>query len=228
MGELGSGLRELKKQQTRTAISHVATRLFIERGFDRVTIAEVAAAAEVAKMTVTNHFPRKEDLVFDVHAELVARPARTVAERAAGESAFDALRRAYFAALDRRDALLGFSGVEFARLITESPTLLARLRELHGEQEDALTGVLAEETGAPVLARAAAVQLVGAERVLFHEVLRRTLAGASHDEIAAGLAEVAEQVFALLEPGLGDFARRAGATGQESGSAARRGGAGVG
>ncbi|MFD6212210.1 TetR/AcrR family transcriptional regulator, partial [Nocardia salmonicida] len=59
------GLRARKKQQTREQISDRATALFLERGFDRVTIADVAAAADVAKMTVTNYFPRKEDLALD-------------------------------------------------------------------------------------------------------------------------------------------------------------------
>ncbi|MEE3921649.1 TetR/AcrR family transcriptional regulator [Micromonospora sp. BRA006-A] len=51
-----TGLRALKKRQTRENISSQATRLFLERGFDNVTIAEAAAAAQVSKMTVTNYF----------------------------------------------------------------------------------------------------------------------------------------------------------------------------
>ncbi|BBJ40169.1 hypothetical protein SSPO_028870 [Streptomyces antimycoticus] len=42
----------------------MATGLFLERGFDRVTVAEVAAAAEVSVNTVYNYFPAKEDLVL--------------------------------------------------------------------------------------------------------------------------------------------------------------------
>src|SRR3954453_11450200 len=105
MGADTVGLRELKKRRTRQEISNVATRMFIERGFDEVTIAEVAAAAGVAKMTVTNHFPRKEALVLDLHEEIVTAPARAVTERAAGESALAALRRDYFTDLERHDAM---------------------------------------------------------------------------------------------------------------------------
>lgn len=54
------GLRARKKLQTRENISHQATMLFLERGFDKVTIADVAAAAQVAKMTVTNYFPARK------------------------------------------------------------------------------------------------------------------------------------------------------------------------
>ncbi|MFB4296338.1 TetR/AcrR family transcriptional regulator [Actinomadura sp. NTSP31] len=205
------GLRELKKQQTRQAISHQATRLFLRHGFDRVTIADVAAAAQVAKMTVTNYFPRKEDLALDLHEEFVAQPARTVAGRAPGESALAALRRAFLDAVARHDAVIGFSGPGFARMITESPALVARLREFHEEREHALTAVLAEEAGTSaddVLTRVASAQLIGVHRVLFEETLRRTLTGEDHDEIAAALTESAGNAFDLLEPSLGGYAVR--------------------
>ncbi|MEU9837435.1 TetR family transcriptional regulator [Streptosporangium sp. NPDC048047] len=210
------GLRERKKKETRQQISNIATRMFIERGFDEVTIAEIAQAAEVAKMTVTNYFPRKEDLVLDLHDEIVAHPARTVAERASGESALAALRRDYFAALERRDALLGFSGRPFARTVTGSPALLARLRELHEQRETALAAVLAGEPGTDgadgttgdVIARMVAGQLVSALRVLFGEAIRRTLDGEDEDTVAAALHTSATQVFDLLEPSLGAYAVR--------------------
>ena len=58
------GLRERKKQQTRELIAETARRLFTERGFERVTVAEIARAAEVSEQTVFNYFPTKEELVF--------------------------------------------------------------------------------------------------------------------------------------------------------------------
>ena len=61
--------RTRKRLATRQVISDVATRLFIERGFDRVTINEIADAADVGRMTVFNHFPRKEDMFFDREQE---------------------------------------------------------------------------------------------------------------------------------------------------------------
>jgi len=57
--------RSRKRLATRQGISDAATRLFIERGFDNVTVDEIAAAADVGRMTVFNHFPRKEDMFFD-------------------------------------------------------------------------------------------------------------------------------------------------------------------
>ncbi|RKN45664.1 TetR/AcrR family transcriptional regulator [Streptomyces hoynatensis] len=205
------GLRERKKRQTRQAISDAATRLFLRDGFEAVTIAEIASAAQVAKMTVTNYFPRKEDLALDQHEAFTARLAHTVAERRAGESALAALRRAYLAAVERHDPVLGFSGPEFVRMITGSPTLTARLRELHEQREDALAEVLAAEAGADpddLAPRAAAALLTAAHRTLFRQVMDLTLRGLDAGEIGAAAARGAERVFGLLEPALAGYAVR--------------------
>ncbi|MGW2373312.1 TetR/AcrR family transcriptional regulator [Kitasatospora sp. NPDC001683] len=209
-------LRELNKRRTREAISHAATRLFIERGFDRTTIAEVAAAAGVAKMTVTNHFPRKEDLFFDLHEELVARLPRAVAERAPGESALTALRRDCLTGLDRHDPRLGFSGPDFARTVAESPALGARLRELHEQSETALAEALSEAVraapddsqGVDFESRVAAALLAAVDRAVFAEVFRRTLAGEEQAAIAAAVRPSAAQAFDRLEGALGSYAVR--------------------
>ncbi len=205
------GLRELKKQQTRQAISDTATDLFLARGFEAVTIAEIAAAAQVAKMTVTNYFPRKEDLALDLREEFVGSLARTVAERAVGESALAALRREFLAAVERRDPVIGFAGPEFTGMIVESPALTARLREFHELREAALAERLAEETAAAdgdMTPQAAAAQLGGAHRVLFAETVRRTMAGEDTDSAAGALATAAERVFGFLEPSLAGYAIR--------------------
>src|SRR5690349_18397306 len=89
------GLRERKKRQTRLAISDKATRLFIERGFENVTISEVAAAADVSVATVFNYFATKEELFFDRGPEVEEAPSRIVRERHRGESAVAALRRSF-------------------------------------------------------------------------------------------------------------------------------------
>ncbi|MFD8546076.1 TetR family transcriptional regulator [Streptomyces sp. NPDC059649] len=208
---MATGLRELKKHQTRQTISDTATRLFLERGFEAVTIAEIAAAAQVAKMTVTNYFPRKEDLALDFHETFRGSLAAALGSRREGESALAGLRREYLAAVDRQDALAGFSGPEFARMITGSPTLAARLRELHQQREDALAEALAAETGVragSLAPRAAAALLAAAHRTLFHHALDLTIAGRTNGQLADALPEAAEEVFALLEPSLADYAVR--------------------
>ncbi|WP_327092053.1 TetR/AcrR family transcriptional regulator [Nonomuraea sp. NBC_01738] len=215
------GLRETKKRETRQAISDHATQLFLERGFDRTTIADIASAARVAKMTVTNYFPRKEDLALDHHEEFVAGLAKTVAERPSGASALDAIRDAYLSALERHDPVIGFTGRPFAQMVADSPTLVARLRDLHDQRELALAAALSEalsealaDTAGPdashaeIDARAVAAQLAAADRLLFRELQARTLAGEEADAIAARLREHAERVFALLAPAIGAYATR--------------------
>ncbi|MFD4357677.1 TetR/AcrR family transcriptional regulator [Nocardia sp. NPDC058519] len=205
------GLRARKKQQTREQISDRATELFLARGFDRVTIAEVAAAADVAKMTVTNYFPRKEDLALDLGEIYIDQLAAIVRERAPGQSALAALRHAYLAAVAAQSQVIGFSGEPFARMIADSPALTARVREFHDDRQTALAKALATETGADpgdITPRVAAAQLAGVQRVLFDEITRRTLDGESATEIAAALTRDAEIAFAALEPGLGSYAVR--------------------
>src|SRR3954464_7282289 len=88
MGEL----RESKKRETRQRISDVATQLFYARGFDAVTIEEIAAAANVSKVTVFNYFSRKEDLFLDREAEVQRLLQEALRERPKGQSPIDALR----------------------------------------------------------------------------------------------------------------------------------------
>lgn len=143
-----TGLREAKKLETRQLISDHATRLFMQQGFEATTIAEIAAAARVAKKTVTNYFARKEDLALDHHEAFSNSLANTVAERADGESALTALRRSFDAALETRDPVAGFAGPAFSRMIADSPTLTARLRDLHDQREHALAHALVTATDA--------------------------------------------------------------------------------
>ncbi|TVL94236.1 TetR/AcrR family transcriptional regulator [Streptomyces sp. SAJ15] len=203
------GLRESKKQETRQLISDHATRLFLAQGFEDTTIAEIATAARVAKKTVTNYFPRKEDLALDHHEEFTAGLARTVAGREAGESALTALRRAFLDAVERQDPIAGFAGPAFSRMIADSPTLTARLRDLHDQREEALARELAESTGAgpdDIAPRAAAAQLGAAHRLLFTRIQELTLAGQGEGRIADTVAAEAAHVFGLLEPTLGRYA----------------------
>ncbi|TDE26499.1 TetR family transcriptional regulator [Nonomuraea mesophila] len=232
------GLREQKKRETRQAISDHATQLFLQRGFDRTTIADIAGAARVAKMTVTNYFPRKEDLALDHHEAFAAGLAEAVARRPPGESALGAVRRAYAHALEQRDPVIGFTGRDFARMITDSATLVARLRDLHDQREEALARLLAAESGERpaesrehsepgehpaesgerpseddaegrvVVAQAVAAQLAAADRLLFRELQSRVLAGQDEDAVAAALTRTARHVFDLLEPAIGGYAVR--------------------
>ncbi|MFJ8663131.1 TetR/AcrR family transcriptional regulator [Streptomyces sp. NPDC093795] len=209
MATESTGLRESKKQETRQLISDHATRLFMEQGFEQTTIAEIATAARVAKKTVTNYFPRKEDLALDHHEAFTASLARAVVDRADGESALSALRREFATAVEQCNPVAGFAGPEFARMIADSPTLTARLRELHDQREEALATALADAASAdasadapPLAPRAAAALLAAAHRLLFQRIQELTLAGEPNDRIAAAVAPEATYVFDLLATGL--------------------------
>ncbi|MCX4906429.1 TetR/AcrR family transcriptional regulator [Streptomyces sp. NBC_00878] len=204
-----AGLRESKKQETRQLISDHATRLFIAQGFEQTTIAEIAGAARVAKKTVTNYFPRKEDLAMDHQDAFIASLARTVTDRQAGDSALAALRRAFTDAATAADPVAGFSGPDFARMIADSPTLSARLRDLHDLREAALADALAEATGAArddITPRAAAALLGAVHRTLFQRIQELTLAGQDNARISATVTAEADSAFGLLEPSLADYA----------------------
>ena len=140
------GLRERKKEQTRAVIARTAIQMFLERGFDHVSIAEIAAAAGVSKMTVTNYFPTKEDLVISAQVSLIPDLAGAVRGRAPGESAVAALHRFYRAELDRRAewTQLHDGVTPFARMTLASPTLLGAFARAWGEVEAELARAFAE------------------------------------------------------------------------------------
>jgi len=204
-----AGLRERKKRETRQAISDVATMLFLERGFDQVTIAEVAQAAGVSKMTVTNYFPRKEDLIFDRADAIIASLAQAVAERAAGESMLAAVRRSFAESVRQADVTLGLAGQAFARLVQGSPVLASRGLEMMDQRERALGDAIAAELGTDtVQQRLVAALLASVHRVVTAEGWRRSLAGEPRPQILAALAAEAEAGFDRLEPALGDYGIR--------------------
>ncbi|MGC4986772.1 TetR/AcrR family transcriptional regulator [Streptomyces sp. DT193] len=201
------GLRESKKQETRQLISDCATRLFIEQGFEQTTIAEIAAAARVAKKTVTNYFPRKEDLALDHHEAFTQGLARAVAERGPDEEPLAALGRTFRAALLEHNPVVGFTGPAFARMVADSPTLTARLRELHDQREAALAAALTAATPDPTPAiapRAAAALIAAADRLLFRRIQELTLTGHTNDQIETTLLPETDHLRTLLDTALGN------------------------
>jgi AcrR family transcriptional regulator len=197
MTTAGPGLRERKKQATRAHIAAVATRLFVEQGFEATTIAQIADRAEVAKMTVTNYFALKEDLLFDRAPEIIALLADAVAGRAAGTTPERAVLEVYRRRLDERWPALAFVGLGFARTVEASPALRTRERTMLLEQEDALAAVLVAEAepGGEVAARVEAARLAGGVRVLYFEARRRVLAGEEPEAVVAALESACEQIW---------------------------------
>jgi AcrR family transcriptional regulator len=183
------GRRERKKRETRLRISDIATGLFLERGFDAVTIAEIAEAADVSVNTVYNYFPAKEDLFFDREEEVIDRPSRFVRERQPGQSAADAVLGRLRSDIEDRSVYSGMmEGYDkFMRCIHEAPSLLARLMVLQYRTAERLTETLVDETGAepddPMPALVAA-ELVHISNHLFRDATRAIAAGLSLEQAA--------------------------------------------
>lgn len=196
------GLRETKKLRTREEIAAQAMRLFVTRGFDHVTVAEVAAAAGVSEKTVFNYFPTKEDLFFD---EVPARQQAlvdAVRNRARGESVLDALRKLQESQVHRLSSP-GF--VHFARVIENSPALKAKELEVMSGFAHALNYALSGEGIPERDARIAASLLVSVHRQLFRTARELALAGKNGPSAVRRLRADSDRAFELLEGGLGDL-----------------------
>ncbi len=212
MSKDGPGLRERKKAKTRHSISEIATRMFIERGFDAVTVAEVAAAAEVSVATIFNYFETKEDLFFDHEGEIIAAHCRFVRERKAGESITEALHRAFHAAIgaDAIPRIVSGDG-RFVRTIEASPALRARARFALDKTEAALAETIAEETGAAKgdpTPRAVAAMVITIERMLMEEARVAVLRGDASAAVKRKLRRTCDSAFELLESGVRGYGCR--------------------
>ncbi len=215
-----AGVRERKKRETRDRIAATATRLFVERGFDGVTVAEIAREAHVAQKTVFNYFATKEDLFFSRVESFEESLLTAIRERAPGRSFVDAFRgflltrHGVWGRLTPDDA-----GTEFAelrtvtRIITESPALLAREDQIFSHCAQSLAVLLAAETGRDaddVESRVVASALVGVHRALIDHVRRRVLAGETDPTpLSRDLRIQTTRALRPLYDGLGAYGTRA-------------------
>jgi AcrR family transcriptional regulator len=180
-------LREAKKRETRERISAAAIDLFQDRGYDHVTIAEVAAAAGVAEKTVFNYFATKEELVFDLDAEV---------------------ERAWVAAAGRGPRLVGLRayvrercvlrpngpGAGFRAIVAGSTRLLGRAEQMRSRHEDAVAAVLAT--------RLAAAADDPTPAIVANQVLAVQPLAVRH---AGDTAALVDRAFDLIEAGLPAF-----------------------
>ncbi|WP_069770586.1 TetR family transcriptional regulator [Streptomyces sp. LUP30] len=202
-----TGLRERKKQRMYQAVSEVAVRMFLERGFDAVSVAEVAAAAEISKPTLFRYFPAKEDLVLHQIADHEQEAARVVvAGRAGGVAPLAALRRHFLAGLAADDPVTGLNDHPqvraFYNLLYGTPSLVARLYGYLERSEAALAEALSDDLPTALDARLAAGQIVAVRRILAEENWRRVAAGERPAEVRADAVAAAERAFDALATGL--------------------------
>ncbi|SDH19046.1 TetR/AcrR family transcriptional regulator [Klenkia brasiliensis] len=213
----GVNLRELRRQQTREAIVDAAAALFAERGFDHVSVLEIAQRAGVVEKTVFNHFPVKEGLVFEADPPMQAALLDAVRRRPAGESVAAAAGSFIVAACSRLgDPAAAQAVAEMARVIRGSRTLQVREREILGQLTDALAEQITLETRAapgelePWLAAHA---VLGLYQSLLELARDRVLAPAPDGDDRAGrladdLRAAGERGLALLQFGLASYAKR--------------------
>src|SRR6184192_1214260 len=143
------GLRERKKQQTRQQIFDAASRLFEAKGFDRVSVAEIARAADVSEVTVFNYFPTKEDLFYGGMEFFEEQLIESVRSRPKGDSAVKAFRRRLMVGADRLESKQSADAIlKAAQLVSASPSLVGREREIVERFTARLAELLAQETGA--------------------------------------------------------------------------------
>lgn len=139
------GLRELKKQRTRKSISDLATMLFIERGYNEVTTAEIAEMAEVSVPTLFKYFPTKESLVFDKDSETENWLVETVLNRKKNQSILDAL---FDARIEKINALpTGHQDhyKKFMSLVERTPELNIYAKQMWMRHEKTLAEVIIKE-----------------------------------------------------------------------------------
>jgi len=217
-------LRERKKQLTRQAILDAAERLFAERGYDRVTVAQIADAANIAVKTLFTYFDSKEDLVFGGEDEMRDAILTAVGSRPPGTSPLEAMR-AFLKDLAAQDE--SASGVEtFHAAYGSVPQLHSRMLLMFERFEQALAVRLAAEaaeTGATGATngpsdpapRLAAAQLVSLLRLITTEEARAYIASQPEAERGRALREWIDQSADLLAGGLADYAVRASVPGTE-------------
>lgn len=196
------GLRERKKQAQRLAIAAAAMELFGERGFDAVTVAEVAAKAETSVQTVFNYYPTKEDLMLWGRRHHEQELLRAVRERGPGVPVLDAVEVRLRASAVEMASVPAEIRERFTRIVRSAPTLMARFRSLGAETELELARLLAAETGVPETdpqPRTVAALVTFLLHLAYVE-----------PDAAQGRFPRIDAAFLLLRSGLADYGRKAG------------------
>jgi AcrR family transcriptional regulator len=205
------GLRARKKQQTRQLIAAAAQALFADRGFDRVTVAEVAREAQVSEATVFNYFPTKEDLVYSGLETFETALLDAIRNRQSGEPVLGAFRRFILephGLLVAKEPEASRKLATISRIIADSPALRGRERQTFDRYTRSLAGLIAAETGAradDVEPWVVANALIGVHRALVEYTRRHVLAGRHGPRLARDVRARAERALAVLERGLADY-----------------------
>jgi AcrR family transcriptional regulator len=207
------GLRERKKQRTRQLLSETARRLFSERGFEQVSIAEIAREAEVSEQTVFNYFPSKEDLVYSGLETFEEQLLSAIRDRPPGQTVIAAFGEFILeprGLLAARDEAAARELMAVTRMIAASPMLLAREEQIFARYTETLAQLIAQETGASagdlrpyVVANA----LIGVHRALISYVRQRLEARPTdRRRLAREVRQRGQKALEQLAYGFGDYA----------------------
>jgi AcrR family transcriptional regulator len=190
--------------QTRARILQAANQLFYERGFDPVTVAEVAKEAGVSSVTVFNHFPRKEELFFDRADEAIELLRSAIREPGAELDALGALRELTLRLLDERHPLSGTDprSVQYLRTVAGAPALVAGARAIVATLQRTLADELESNPVFDGDAGLFAALFIGGYSEIFVATARRLLAGEHPDKLPGDTRARFERLFETLRNGL--------------------------
>jgi AcrR family transcriptional regulator len=209
MATVEEGLRERKKRQTREAIAAAAMELFSERGFDAVTVADVAEAADVSEKTVFNYFPTKEELVFQGGAARRDELIESVSKRLRRLSIVQPFRDWTMEHLDLIERQPVEQTLAVPRLVMESRALRERLFLAWEEEASILAPVIAEQAEEDdlLVPMIVARTLAWTHRLIYRAAFTRLLAGEDRHWVVADLRLQANRAYDTLEHGLQSYGR---------------------
>lgn len=195
--ETGVGLRERKKRETRSALTQAALGLFVDRGYDETTLADIAEAAGVSTRTIFSYFPSKEDILFCTTSQMSASLAEALAARPAGTDALTTLREFILATVDLKTEL----DHKLGEVIAADETLRSRQRARIAELQDVLAAAIAHDLEAStddLRPQVAAASLTAAFETLERKE-RWHSKTPTRDEVAAAIDPIIAFVRAGLE-----------------------------
>jgi AcrR family transcriptional regulator len=196
------GLRERKKQRTRDLIASSAARLFSERGYEHVSMSDVARQADVSEQTVYNYFPTKERLVIDRDEELHDRLVHLIRSRPPGVSPAAAIRDEALRFADGiRDLPADQVRGGLGHLAAVSPTVRRLSLEMTDRHADAIARVLLETGGTmdPAVAKVQGIALAWVFQIISDETGRRARQDDDPRHIADELHSIVEALIEDLD-----------------------------
>ena len=197
MTDQATGLRERKKRETRDALARVALELFVERGYDETTLAEIADAAGVSTRTIFAYYPSKEDILFANVQTMSDALAQALAERPAGTDALAGLREFILSSEHQKTEL----DCKLGDMIAADPTLASHKRARIAQLQEVLAAAIADDLGVgpdDLRPQVAAASLTAA-----FEVLERQDRDPSRPPTNEEIATAIDPVLSFVRAGLG-------------------------